>query len=354
MKDITILSTACGAMFMPGFFRCLKYNGERNIRIIGCDSSNVSYMSAIVDAFYQVPKLNEYNYIPKIIDICIKENVDIVFPQISMELNLFRNNDAEFNARGIKIACMKDERLSIANNKYHLYEYMKNNGLDTPNFYSINDSSSLILAAKELGYPKHDVCVKIADGSGGRGVRILSANKSKADIFLHEKPNSFYTSLEDMAEIIDSIDNKPNIIAMKALPGCEYTVDLLADKGEVICMVGRRNTTSSMSIAQTSVIEYKKEAYDICSSIVKLLNLDGNIGFDFMLDENEKPILTDLNPRITATIILYMATGINFPYMRIKQLLGEQIIVPQISYGKRLVRKYNDILMDENGKILTI
>ena len=30
MRDLTVLSTACGAIFMPGFFRCLKENHERN------------------------------------------------------------------------------------------------------------------------------------------------------------------------------------------------------------------------------------------------------------------------------------------------------------------------------------
>lgn len=349
MNDITVLSTACGTMFMPGFFRCLKHNGERNIRIIGCDASDVLYMAAIVDVFYQVPKLNDPNYIPFILDICEKEKVDIVFPQISMELGLFRNNLLEFTKRGIKVACMEKDTLSIANNKCLLYSYMKENGLETPDFYIVKDSKNLKDAAAWLGYPKQDVCVKIAEGSGSRGVRILSAGKSKADIFLYEKPNSFFTSLEEMCGILDAIERKPDMFAMKALPGCEYTVDLLADKGNVICMVGRRNTTSSMSIAQTSVIERKQEAYDLCESIVKLLQLDGNIGFDFMLDERDCPVLTDLNPRVTATIILYMASGINFPYMRIKQLLGEKIKIDEVRYGKRLVRKYDDILLDENG-----
>ena len=39
MKDITVLSSACGAFFMPGFFKCLKENKERNITIIGADLS---------------------------------------------------------------------------------------------------------------------------------------------------------------------------------------------------------------------------------------------------------------------------------------------------------------------------
>ena len=44
MKEITVLSTACGAMFMPGFFNCLKNNGERKIRIVGVDIVDDPFM----------------------------------------------------------------------------------------------------------------------------------------------------------------------------------------------------------------------------------------------------------------------------------------------------------------------
>ena len=68
-----------------------------------------------------------------------------------------------------------------------------------------------------------------------------------------------------------------------------------------------------MSIAMASRMEPKEEAFALCRQIIQLLKLDGNIGFDFMLDENDRPVLTDLNPRITATIVLYLAGGLNLP-----------------------------------------
>ena len=54
MKDITVLTTACAAMFMPGFFRCLKENGERQIKIIGVDMAADPMMGQLLDGYYQV------------------------------------------------------------------------------------------------------------------------------------------------------------------------------------------------------------------------------------------------------------------------------------------------------------
>ena len=62
MKDITVLSSACGAFFMPGFFKCLTANKERNITIIGADrSSDALTNSLVVDKYDQVPRYTEAN-----------------------------------------------------------------------------------------------------------------------------------------------------------------------------------------------------------------------------------------------------------------------------------------------------
>ena len=191
----------------------------------------------------------------------------------------------------------------------------------------------------------------MTENSGSRGVRIVRADLSKSDLFMHDKPSSMNVTLDEMCEILDGCNPMPTIMAMEFLPGVEYTVDLLADHGKTLYIAGRRNTTSSMSIAQTSVVEKKDSAYQLCEDIVRELNLDGNIGFDFMLDENDTPWLTDLNPRVTATIILYAGAGMNFPYLRVKQLLGEELPKIELKYGTKLVRKYWDVLFDENGII---
>ena len=352
MNDITILSSACGAFFMPGFFRCLKENHERNIRIVGCDLSDDSLTNSLfVDKYYQVPRYTDSHYVDALLDICKKENVDVFFPHISMELPFILDRMEDFENAGVKVASSDKETLATANCKYHLYEFMKEKGLTVPQYFLVDSSETLRKRIGELGFPKRPVCVKMTENSGSRGVRIVRADISKSELFMHDKPSSMNVTLDEMCEILDGCNPMPTIMAMEFLPGVEYTVDLLADHGKTLYIAGRRNTTSSMSIAQTSVVEKKDSAYKLCEDIVRELNLDGNIGFDFMLDENDTPWLTDLNPRVTATIILYAGAGMNFPYLRVKQLLGEELPKKELKYGTKLVRKYWDVLFDDNGMI---
>lgn len=352
MKPITVLSSACGAFFMPGFFQCLKSNGEREIRIIGTDiSDDNAGMELLVDKYYQVPPYTSDEYVDILLQICEKENVDIFFPHISMELPYVAHRIDEFNKRGVKVSMPDNEALKIANSKYQLYKFMRDKGMRVPGFFLVDSSETLRNGVSELGYPSRPVVVKMTENSGSRGVRIVSADLSKSDLFMHQKPSSMFVTLDEMCAIIDECQPVPEIMAMEYFPGVEYTVDLLADKGNTLYIAGRRNTTSSLSIAQTSVVEKKQEAYDICKRIVGELKLDGNIGFDFMLDENDKPWLTDLNPRITATIIIYAGAGLNLPYLRIKRLLGELLPNIEIKYGTKLLRKYWDILYNNEGLI---
>lgn len=342
MKPLTILSTAAGAMFMHGFFRCLKENGERPIKIIGADMQKDPIVDPLIDKYIVVPPINSPEYVDTLLSICKNENVDVFFPHISMELDLILRRIEDFDKLGVKVAITRTEGLHLANNKYTMYEKMRQHGIDTPAYYKISNISDLHNAVKALGFPEKNVCIKVADSSGSRGVRIIKPNLSKSGLFLHEKPSSMITNLQEMVSILSEMESFPDIIAMEYLPGCEFTVDMLADKGLIKYIGGRRNTVSQTSIAMESIIEYNEAAFDISRKVVEIFGLDGNIGIDFMMDENDNPVITDINPRVTATIVMFKDAGINFPYMRVKQLLGEELPQLTLQNGVRMKRRYEE------------
>lgn len=206
LRPLTILSSACGAMFMHGFFRCLKENGERDIRIIGVDMAKEPVSDPIIDSYYNVPSISAPNYVNTLLDICRKESVDIFFPQISMELELVRKRIEDFKSLGVKVAVTDNDYLKIANNKVDVYEMMKSAGINTPEFFKISSIEDFRHFAGELGFPDKPICVKVAESSGSRGVRIVMPKLSKADLFLHAKPSSLQVSMEEMESILTSLD----------------------------------------------------------------------------------------------------------------------------------------------------
>lgn len=349
-KDLTILLSAAGSPSMPGQLACYRGNGERNIRIVGVDMNDEPSIQYLVDKFYVVPPATAPNYVDTMIDICRKERVDVYFPNISAEVSAVSIRKSEFDAIGTIVSIADPNAVNIANNKLHTYDFLKEHGIKIPLYYGVHCVEDFIIGSEKLGYPEKPVCLKIVNGSGSRGVRIIDSTKNRYQIFAYEKPSSFYVSYEDMLSILNEAEQLDEMMLVEYMPGDEYTVDLLADHGKVLYMVGRENIVSLMSVAQESVVKKIDSAYEISEQIVKALSFEGNIGFDFMCDAHGIPVLMDINPRLTATVSVIAAAGVNLPYLRIKQLIGEELPKCSVDYGTRLKRRYGEIYTDSNGK----
>ena len=350
MRDITILTSACSSPSAPGSLYALKNNGERNIKIVGVDMSKDPSVKYLVDVFYSVPSVTDSKYVDIILNICKKEKVDIYFPNISAEVTSVVERINEFEDIGVIIAASNLKSVKISNNKLKTYQELEKANIPVPRYYAVRTVEDFIKGMEYMEYPMKPVCIKIVDGSGSRGVRIIDANKSRYEIFVNEKPNSFYVSYEDMLSILKSAP-KPlhEMMLVEYMQGPEYTVDALADNGETLYIGGRENVVSLMSIAQESVIKYDEHAYQVSKSVIQLLKMDGNVGFDFMRNDNNVAVLMDINPRSTATVSLFAAGGMNLMYLRIKQLLGEPMPSCNLKYGTRLKRRYGEIYTDIDG-----
>ncbi len=349
MKDLNVLMTGAGAPGAPSIIKCLRKNGERNIRIIGVDMNEKSNGRRLVDVFYQVPAARDDGYIDAILKICDKEKIDIVMPLVTRELVKYAQSRQLFADRNIVLSVDDLEPLKIINNKANLLMKMRELGMETPAFKVVSTADEVEVAAYELGYPNNAVCVKGAEGNGSRGVRIIDPAKSLYDLFFNEKPNSMYISFEELMRTLREKDAIPQMLVMEYLPGQEYGVDALCDHGRILYIAGRYNYAVSSSIPQGCILENRKEPFAIAEEIIEKLSITGNINFDFIYDKNGDPRLIEINPRLSATIASYAPAGINFPYLRLKQLLGEPIEGLKLQEGIMMQRRYSEVFFAPDG-----
>lgn len=340
MRDLTVLISACGSQFMPGLADCLKQNGERKIKIIGVDMSTDNTALQIVDAFYKVPRSSDPLYIDYLLKICMSEKVDVVLPFMSAELIPLIERKSEFEAIGTKVSVSDRYSVEITNNKYCFYSFLKRHNLPVPHFALIRNANELVSACEECGYPNEAVCVKATELSGSRGIRIIRPNISRFDMLFNEKPNSFYITMDDLLTTLNEKDTMPEMMAMEYLPGVEGSVDLIADKGKVLYMAYRESTVNLHSIPQAGELKENPEAYEIAERVIEAIGLTGNADLDFKNDANGHPVLMEINPRIAATMKIFKEGGLNLPYLRVKQLLGEDLPEVNIRYGIKFKRKY--------------
>lgn len=340
MRDITVLITAAGNVFMPGTTACLKNNGERTIRLVGADMNNDATMLEMVDVYYSVPRGDAPEYVDVLLNICKKEKVDVVLPIMSVELESLAKNKERFEKIGTKVSVSDITALEIANDKLKLLDYMKANAVECANYREVGNIGELKAAILELGYPDKKVCVKTTHGSGSRGFRILDAKQSKLERFLYEKPNSSSVYLEEILETLSAANPFPKMIVMEYLPGAEYTVDLLADNGKVLYNCCRKGINMDNSIMLDGIVVDNHDVLKLCEKVVELLKLDGNIGFDLREREDGTPLIMECNPRITAGIPMFKAAGVNLPYLCVKKLLDEELPKAEMKIGMKMKRRY--------------
>ena len=339
MREVTVLITACGNVYMPGTTASIRNNGERKIRLIGADMNHDDTILQMVDQYYQVPRGDDPNYAKVLLDICIKEHVDVVIPIMSAELVALAENEEMFRNAGVTLSISNLESLKIANNKLALFEYMKANNIPVPKFWMVNAVEDVDAAIEHIGVP---VVFKTTEGSGSRGMRIIDPSKSRFDILFHEKPTSAYVTLQDFKETLQEGDMPP-MLAMEYLPGHEYTVDMLCDNGKVLYNMCRRGLNVQTSIILDGVVEDKPEITNLCAQVAEKLKLTGNIGFDVKERADGTPVIMECNPRATAGVSEFTASGVNLLYLNIKRCLGEPLPEVTPKYGVIMKRRYQEM-----------
>ena len=132
LKDVTVLLSASSSPSMPGMIKCLRNNGERNIKIVGIDMTSDPSAKYMVDSFYQVPAANDPTFCDFVLDICKKERVDVYFPNVSAEVEVVAVRKAEFDSMGVLLSVSNMESVSISNNKLHTYKALESAGIPVP------------------------------------------------------------------------------------------------------------------------------------------------------------------------------------------------------------------------------
>ncbi|MBP5273936.1 MAG: ATP-grasp domain-containing protein [Abditibacteriota bacterium] len=230
--------------------------------------------------------------------------------------------------------------IEIAANKLRLYEFLKQKGFATPAFAPVRRAEELEEACKKCGYPDNPVCVKAVDLSGSRGVRVIMPRVSRFDILFGEKPGSFVIAFEELLDILKERPSMPEMLAMEYLPGMEGSVDLLAEDGRVLYAAYRESTVNLHSIPQEAVVKDNPAALETAKQVMGLLGFSGNADLDFKEDAAGRPVLMEVNPRVAATMKIFKEAGLNLPYLRIKQLLGEELPEIKVRTGVKMVRRY--------------
>jgi carbamoylphosphate synthase large subunit len=341
MRSITVLVTASGAPGTAALLHALRENGEREIRLVGCDMSERAIGRFLCDAFEIVPPGAGPDFAPAVLDLCRRERVDAVLPQSSHDLAGLAEARNEFE---IPVLVSSPETIRRANDKAACYGLLDEIGVRAPAWKRVTGRDAFAAAAEELGYPGRPVCFKPVYGSGSRGFRVLDATLDRAHQLLRERPGQLAMRLEEVAELLPAAAGE-ELLVMELAQGAERTVDGIASGGRIA--LGHAKTREAVRAGLAMFFRTLDDPLlmEDAAKIVAALAIEHFFNIQLVGD-----CVIEVNPRIST--IVYQE-DLNLPYLGVKHALGEVSADELASYGARIrpsrraLRYFDQVEWDE-------
>jgi carbamoyl-phosphate synthase large subunit len=340
VKSLTILVSASGAPGTAALLRGLRDNGEREVRLVGTDMSERAIGRHLADAFHVVPPGADPGFADAIKDVVARENVDVVLPQSSHDLQALSEVRDDFP---VPVLVSSPDTIHRSNDKAETYAMLQRIGVKGPAFRRVNGAREVAAAAAELGYPERAVCFKPVFSSGSRGFRILDPTVDRAHQLLNERPGSVAMRLEEAVELLPH-EGGPDLLVMELATGGERTIDGIANGRHVV--LGHPKTREAMraGLAMHFVTLEDPALMELADRIVEELSIEHFFNIQLVGEH-----VIEINPRIST--IVYQE-DLKIPYLGVKRALGEisddelSALRSRIRPGRTALRYFDQVEWD--------
>ncbi len=342
LEPLTILITAVGCPGAPALLHSLRENGEREVRLVGVDMNERSIGRHLCDVFETVPAGSDPGFAGAVLDICRRENVDVVLPQSSYTLEGLAIEKESFGEIVVVVASI--EAIRRANDKAETFAFCDKIGVRVPAWRRVATPAEIEQAGKELGYPEREICMKPLVSSGTRGFRVISASADRRKQLLENRPGvPEALRLEEAADLAGGTGVE--WLIMERATGKESTIDGYAEQGEIL--LGYPKTREAMRAGLAMYFETldSPELMEAGAKIIRELNFDGFFSVNLVGD-----CVIEINPRIST--VPYQE-DFNYPYLALKRAVGEltadelRAYSSRVRPSRRTIRYFDQLGWDE-------
>jgi predicted ATP-grasp superfamily ATP-dependent carboligase len=281
--------------------------GRKGAEIIGCDDVKMTVLSFSKHvseyALYAKPSKNPEKFIKDLIDIVKRFKPEDDRPYVLMpsfyEARLIAEHADQF-PEYITITVPSFEAINAVDPKDHLAKTLRDYEIESPQIWLPQSEDEVRDIAGETDYP---VFIKPPDEVGGRGI---------------EKVSSAETLIEAYQKLTQHYPDK-QIVIQEAVTGDDYCFCGLFDQGKLVSsMVYYNNQKFPVETGAGSVREtVDNSLFDpIAESLMQQVGWHGVCEIDFMWngDENETPMMIEVNPRFWSGLDHSVMSGLDFPW----------------------------------------
>jgi len=275
--------------------RSLGSSSEYNIFIGSNKRLNSSRYSKYCERFflYRNPDDNIKGFIQDVNDILISQKVHVLIPMDDRMASYVAENKYSFS-QDTKILIPDWEIFKIARDKSLTLETADKIGIPIPRSFQIEEALKL----KEASFP---LIIKPTVSSASIGMSVVK-------------------SQSDLKNVYNDINKRfPNPLIQEMIPqGGHYQANVIFDKSSNLVCCSVKNKIREFPLSGGPSTFFRTVDYPIieqyAEKLLKAINWIGPAEVEFMVNpKTNEPILMEINPRMSATIILSIKAGMNFP-----------------------------------------
>lgn len=307
MKDRRVLIFPAGTEIGLEIFQALKACKE--VSVIGAGDNSQNHAFYLFEDYSVIPNVSDASWLSALIDLCMKKNIDYVFPAHDDVLLALAKNREKIPAMILAPDAAVAEILRSKSSTYRAL----NGVVKVPRMYSL---------AEVDFYP---VFLKPDIGQGSQDSHLIHS-REELDFWLKSREDDW--------------------VICENLPGDEFTVDCFSDieRGLLFCGARQRQRTRN-GIAVNTVKTELPEALVFARKICLHFSMRGAWFFQLKRDSVGDLSLLEIGPRIAGSMALHRALGINFPLLTIFELERRQIdtltLTGSFSMSRALTNRYD-------------
>lgn len=274
-----------------------------NVHVGWCSDNCIALKSKYVSQYHCIPKFehNNYNWISSFKKLLQDEKYDLVIPTNDpsiLPLNAYRN---EFDDLA-NIAIPEKKGFHITYDKYETIKLAQKLEIHVPAQILVSDINQIKKTINQLGIP---LIIK--------PISSFSLNE------LNNKQKVVQAnSLSEATGKAKWMLQKGNVVVQKNFNGVGVGLEILANKGQVLCYFQHMRIHEPREGGGSSYrksVKVNNEILDAGKKIIKELEYTGVAMIEFKMNTaSQEWVLIEINGRFWGSLPLAVSAGVDFPY----------------------------------------
>lgn len=228
-----------------------------------------------------------------------------------------------FAAIGVRLVIAATaDMLDLIEDKARFYEHCANAGLPTPASHEVRSVDAFDNALRAISALGFDACIKPPQGVFGAGYWRLDDSTTLFGQLMAPDERRLQTgvvraALREMEQRLPRAP-MPRVLVMQYLPGSEWSVDCVCDRGTIVAGVTRQK------IGASQIVGADPKIMALARRVAETFGLSNlvNIQFKAADADNSLPHVLEINARMSGGCFYADLAGLNLPAIQLQQALG--------------------------------